>query len=357
MVGVLLLASCIDPGGQAGEYCRRDVDCAGELVCVARTCRPRPTASDAGPPRDVGTDAGRDTGPPPMDAGPMETANVRLAYLIPDGPEMRLCIASLVGGLEVATTGPLPAPPDDPVPFRGITPYIPFGVGAGIAYRMKVYRPEDVETGCPGDAVAPVIVADIPEGAVDADAYATVALIGLLGDHSFCGPTLDQPCDESREAQVLLIPDDPTVDDTETRIRFSMSQVNGAPSVDFCHDPDGAGGPAEAVELFENVAYGEFSDYLQTAPITSGELTLHAHVDPDTNCTMETRFANAIVPNTFDFLRGQVGEAGVNIAARMREGQSITFFLQGVADADEPFPPSDDAALLIPWIDQPPPAE
>ncbi len=304
-------------------------------------------------------DAGVDTGPMPMDSGPdtgpVATANVRLAYLIPDGPDMRLCISSLVGGVEAgAPTGPLPAPPDDPVPFRGITPYIPFALSAGVGYRMKVYQETDTEAGCPDASVEPVIVADIPEGAVDADAYATVALIGLLGDDNFCGPTFDQPCGETRDARVMLFEDDPAIDAENNHLRFHNSQVN-APPLDFCWDPDGSGGEMPPVELFENVDYGEVTPYLTTVAIERGLLTLHAHVAPDMDCVPEAQIAQFLVPNAFSFLAGQFGEAGVNIATTFKVGENVTLFMQGVGDPDEPFPPSSDAALLIPWRDQPPP--
>ena len=63
------VGGCVREGGAAGDYCRNDVECRGELICVASECRGRTTYQPDEPPEEDAATPEEDAATPEEDAG------------------------------------------------------------------------------------------------------------------------------------------------------------------------------------------------------------------------------------------------------------------------------------------------
>ncbi|HJL14055.1 MAG TPA: hypothetical protein RMH99_00295 [Sandaracinaceae bacterium LLY-WYZ-13_1] len=262
---------------------------------------------DAGPRPDAGLyDAGVDAG---LDAGPEPTFRVRLVHDVPgmtgteEAPGSAHVCAWLYNGERR-----VPLPPNfltrstGPIPFRGVSPYVPFAVVDPLAYRLGVYEPTDVAEGCPEDPLAsgapsPVLLEDLEADQVPADSVSSVVLTGLLEGTlgadggalpSVCDPTpdpapFDEACPGGLAARMIVVSDDPSEPaEGMAKLRFAQQIPNIAPvGFNLCYEPslapDPEGPPGTCIDtvpddtpstLFADVGYGEVTAYAERAPIT-----------------------------------------------------------------------------------------
>lgn len=229
---------------------------------------------DSGPvPEDGGGgDAGADAGPPP--------ANLRLAHLIPGGPDVHVCL-QFGSTWQLITRDSVTRAPQA-IPYKGVSPYIPVALPP-IPINVAVY-PSDVAglaTGtCPTATTEAIITQMINGGDFASGAFYTVAATGLPGVTT-----------SEQAPELNVIPDDlaPPATAGSTRLRFYNAVPNfpvTIPGVDLCFDPDGPGTAADPEELVENASFEEVNDYLEHTPIAAGLLTLHAYNAAAGNCNM-----------------------------------------------------------------------
>ena len=256
---------------------------------------------DVGPPIDTGVDAAIDAGPDPM-------FRVRVVHDVvgmegtDEAPGAAHLCAWLMNGERL-----VPVPPTfltestGPIPFRGVSPYVPFFVVDPLDYRIGVYEPAALAAGCPADpdaADAPRAVhlgriapGDVPDGSTSS-VLTTGLARGSLGAAegelpAICDPTpdpapFDAPCGDALEARLAVVRDDlrpPAAG--MAKLRVSNQIPNIAPlGFNVCYEaslvPDTAGPPGRCVDadgsdapavLFSNVRYGEVTEYVERAPI------------------------------------------------------------------------------------------
>jgi len=264
---------------------------------------------------DAGIDASTSTGPDAAlldsgvdadrpDAGPAPTFVARLANNIPGHAAVDVCMWMSVEGA-IVPPGVLLTAGDVVVPFRGVSSYIegnPFFIAYDVVdFRVALYPAEGFSGTCPADPSA----ADAPDAAVvgtilgadlEADGRYTILATGFdegtLGAAegelpSVCGATLDQPCDETTAARLLLVRDDLSEPaEGKARLRVSSQVPNAPAGFNVCYDPDLVPSPSEPgvcsepapaedpTLLFGNVAFGTVTDYAELDPIQpTGELS------------------------------------------------------------------------------------
>lgn len=222
------------------------------------------SGQDAG---DVEVDGGQDAGPP--DAGP-GNPRLRLAHLIPGAPAVHICLNPAVGAtasllITRDSTGAAAS-----VPYRGISSYVATLALAPIDLQVRVYAATDITgTDCPAPTATdptPLIDTTINGGDFVGGQFYTVAAVGLPSGTGATAPHL------------LVIDDDlsaPAAGMTNVRIVHAIPNL--PTSVDVCFDADGPGTGADPVELFDDVSFEDATDYLETMPITSGFVSVHAH--------------------------------------------------------------------------------
>ncbi len=312
---------------------------------------PADTGTDTATPPDMGTDTGpADTGPGDMgpDMAVASEAMVRLAHLVPDGGPVRMCIQATVGGAPAGPpSGPLPADPDPGIPFRGISTYLPFTVSAGISFEVSLY--EDSVTDCATPGADPVLVGDVVvgtgDGEIEAGGWYTAALIGFAEPPSICGAAMDAECPS---AEMRLFVDDGEVDAAMNKLRVLNAFPNSG-GIDVCFNDGSA-----TTEIFENISYGEASDYQLGPALTAGAFVMFVH-DPANDCG--TGGATAVgmleIPTPATVSGGF--PPGTVITDEYAVGQIVTLFGEGVLQ-----PPTDplpaNFGFFVPWVDLPPAA-
>ncbi|HJL23968.1 MAG TPA: DUF4397 domain-containing protein, partial [Polyangiaceae bacterium LLY-WYZ-15_(1-7)] len=290
------------------------------------------------------------------DAGPPAEAFIRVAHLSPNTPPVRVCIQATLMGTPIGDpTGPLPDPTtDDPIPFRGISGYIPFAAGDPVTYVIDVFADPDGETvtDCDGEAALQVeltVGEDIEPGM-----RYTAAAIGLLNatEQNNCGETFDAACPEALELSAALFEDAAEEMDGMVMVR-ALHAIPNAPGVDVCFDPDGSVGEMDPVELFENATFGTASDYyMQDSAIEAGSLRIFAHVSAEMDCPAGVEGAEvAELPIPTPEALTMAFPEGTPIAGTYDLGTVNTVFAEGLLGTEGATQP-----LFVPWIDLPPPS-
>jgi hypothetical protein len=324
------------------------------------------TEVDAG--RDAGgggTDSGppEDTGPPPEDTGvdggppPVPVAYVRVAHLSPNTLPVRLCLNLMLGDTMLgAPVGPLPT--DSAIPFRGISPYLPFDLNEGITYRVNVFEVD--EGGAVDCTDTPTLTVDVDTADLEADAFYTAGAIGFKPIDaegtmpSFCPNeemVFNQPCPPQLAARIALFEDDSALDAAASKIRV-LHAIPNAPAVDVCYDDDPED-ETPPVAIASNLAFGNASDYFESpAEIADGVLSVHAHV-PSMSCVPAATLAPLPVAGFLAELRSNDDFAPVlaYIPESFELNRIYTIFAQGQLPdfADE----NEVGVLFLPWQDQP----
>jgi hypothetical protein len=311
---------------------------------------------DSGPPQDTGPpeDTGVDGGPPPV-----PVAYVRVAHLSPNAQPVRLCLNLLLGDMMLGTpTGPLPT--DSAIPFRGISPYLPFDLNEGITYRVNVF--EIGEGGAVDCTDTPLLTVDVDTADLEPDAFYTAGAIGLkpidaegtlpsVCPNGEMPPTFTQPCPAPLTARIELFEDDSALDAAASKIRV-LHAIPNAPAVDVCYDDDPED-ETPPVAIASNLSFGNASDYFESpAEIADGVITVHAHV-PSMSCVPAATLAPLPVAGFLAALRANEDFAPVlaYIPESFELNRIYTIFAQGQLPefADE----SDTGVLFLPWQDQP----
>lgn len=314
-----------------------------------------------------GTDSGMvDSGPPPEDTGvdsgppPVPVAYVRVAHLSPNAQPVRLCLNLMLGDMMLGTpTGPLPT--DSAIPFRGISPYLPFDLNEGITYRVNVF--EIGEGGAVDCTDTPLLTVDVDTADLEGDAFYTAGAIGLKpidaeGTLPSVCPNGDMPpmfnveCPEALTARIELFEDDSDLDAAASKIRV-IHAIPNAPAVDVCYDDD-TEDETPPVAIASNLAFGSASDYFESpAEIADGVITVHAHV-PTMSCVPAATLAPLPLPDTLVAIRMNPAFATVvdYIPESFELNHIYTIFAQGLAPA--PIAMANPGGLLfLPWQDQP----
>jgi hypothetical protein len=322
-------------------------------------------SEDMGPEVDM-FEPEEDMGPEADMFVPPETVNVRIAHLIPDAPNVRVCIGP--PGFPAAVD-PLPSAEDlpDGVPFRAVGSYntLPIGdVEARVfaADAIDDLRDGDCTIGSMASDPEPLLTITVNATDLVSDAYYTVAAIGFRtpGDYQ-CpdpdgGPSDTIDCPDTRGMSLELY-EDSDVDAANALIRV-LHAIPNAPNVDICYDADGD--TEDPVELFENVTFGEASDYnMQDADLEGGSFRIFAHVAPGMDCPTGSGgafelFELEIPTNTSIQAAFGPDGAGLNIVTDSYDTGSVhTIFAEGIAGVAPPAPddPDNGFTAFVPIID------
>ena len=351
-------------------------------VCALGSCDP-----DGG--GDAGADSGRaDTAPfdsarpdtAVVDSGPPPGFAVRLSHDIPGmvGAPPAAGGETVVGGAHVCTwleNGGvlLPVPPQwltrsiGPLPFRGVSPYVPFPTIAPVDYLLGVYDAADLAGGCPvdpraGEAPPAAVLDTISPDAVPTGTRSTIILNGWLAGTfgaaeterpSLCGPTLSGPCGQA--AARTIVNDDPRMPPPSmARVRASNQIANVDPApFNVCYDatlvPMAAtptvcmdvnpGDLAEA--LFAAVGFGVTTDYVERAPLVptipamgvGGALYLVVETGATGCPPYEAGVHGGCLPIAAAFPEPPPAE---NIQPMLAEGHVSTLFINGSLGLSEP---------------------
>lgn len=302
------------------------------------------TPDDVGPPPDTGVDSG----PPPV-----PVAYVRVAHLSPDTSPfagVRVCLNLMLGETMLGEpVGPLPT--DRAIPFRGISPYLPFDLNEGITYRVNVFAVDaEGEVDC---AAEPALTVDVDTADLVGDGHYTAAAIGYSTEQSNCQPGFMTPCMEAQDARIEIFEDDSDLDAAASKIRV-LHAIPNAPPVDVCYDAD----PEDETPpdpIASNIAFGSASDYFESdAAITTGVISVHVHVT-GMSCvdSVATTLAQLPIPTAFQATAMAFPEeVRPNIPTTFELNRITTVFAEGIA----PMPPSmtnPTGVLFVPWQDQP----
>ena len=327
-----------------------------------------PLDIDAGPEEDAGPED-IDAGPP--DAGPPAMVNVRLAHLMPNQGAIRLCIDTIVGGMTLRTDL-LPTTMQYPmgIPLRGVSAYINT-FPPGLDYTINVYDAAEIDAWnmatmgderCPNSmdkgAPEPVLTTMIaPTDLVAGNDY-TIAFVGFLQDEDMtpadnCGmpPTFEGvECPAALNAKMMIIEDDNTAPMMDmVRIRL-LQGVPDLPPLDVCYDADGPGGAAPEL-LFDNVEFvggGMTPPYVERAPITGGTFTFHLN-NPMVmeNCSPLTALSAMPTPVPWP---GTCLMTSPGTTSTFDANDVVTLF--GSGNAGGPPPPAGNGAAFVPFVDR-----
>jgi len=311
------------------------------------------------PPVDMGP--GVDMFEPPVDMGPEEdgfvptpTVNVRIAHLVPDAPNVRLCIGP-PGLTPAVPPQPSATALPDGVPFRAVGGYISLPIGD---YQARVFDAAVIDGTGAGDCTItddPLLTINVDSGDLVDGAYYTVAAIGFVTPADFQCPTgapgVTEDCGDASAAR-LQIYEDSDVDADNALIRV-LHAIPNAPNVDICYDPDTSAGDMDPVELFENVAFGTATDYnMQDADLTTGSFRIYAHNPAIGDCNDLAAAAELPIPTPDAIVAGFGPDgAGLPVVTDSYDTGSVhTIFAEGVFGVD---PPDDGFAAFVPLIDLP----
>lgn len=289
---------------------------------------------------------------------PPAAVNVRIAHLVPDAPNVRLCIGP--EGFR-GPAPPVPSSDDLPtgVPFRAVGGYIQLPIEGVDTYEARVFDVDTIDTA--GDCSLtddPLLTINVDTSTLTADAYYTVAAIGFVAPADFdCpGPTpgTTQACGDSQAAR-LQVYDDSDIDGDNALIRV-LHAIPDAPNVDICYDADGSEGTEEdPVEIFENVEFGAATDYnVQAAGLSAGSFRIFAHVAPGMDCPTALPGAELFeltIPTNAE-IQAAFGSGGAGLPIVTDEyavGSVHTIFAEGSASSAEPA----EAMAIVPIIDLP----
>lgn len=198
---------------------------------------------------------------------------VRFAHMVPDGPNLRLCL-----GLPGFPTPfpPLPSQEESPsgVAFREVAEYRDFPTTGFMDIEIRAF--DAAVFGASGDCttgatpLARLVVRDV--SSLRGSHY-TIAAIGLAEPFAASCPGDDGPeaCGAAEQVRLTFI-EDSAADPASTRVRLIHAVPNLRASIGVCHDPDGSGGGAAPVELIAPIALGEASTYASRGSLTSGSL-------------------------------------------------------------------------------------
>lgn len=325
-------------------------------------------------PTDAGTDSGTDSAMPDagMDAGPPPTPEVfvRIAHLSPNGSPVRVCTDAIIGGEPIGVPGgPLPPAADPAIPFRGVSPYVPFPLPAGVeGYRVLIFaETEGPVTSCTG---APTLSANVMLGEdIEAEGYYTVAAIGFVDERpDVCGAELDGPCPESLDADLVVFEDDTELDAEASKIRVihAIPNIPAQFGVQICFDPDTAEGEMEPVLLFDRLNFGEATEYFASdAAITAGSLRIFSALPegmdaPDCQTVVvgemvvRAPLQELFIPATFSAVKMGLemgaGREIDQIVTSFALNRITTIFAQGLLGTA---PTSPQTAAFVPWQDLP----
>lgn len=356
-----------------------------------------------------GTDAGLDSGLfTPFDAGPPafpdastdsglpELFTIRLAHQIPGmtGTEASIGSAHVCAWLYNGDAR-VPVPPQfltqatGPIPFRGVSPYLPFRTIDPLDYLIAAYEPADLSAGCPSapdaaGAPTPVVTgrvaaADAPTGSV-VTALLTGLAPGTLGAPAgelpmICDPTpdptpFDAACSAALAGRMIVVRDDLTPPASgRARVRVSNQLANIAPlGFNVCYEaslaPDTSMPPGACVDtdpndvpemLFANVTYGTVTEYIERAPITPTVPTMGfggaLYLVPETGASGCPPFSLIPGGRCLPVLAAfPEAPPSPNIQPQLEEGEIATIFITGALGLS-----GDDAAafgsLFFMWQD------
>ena len=186
--------------------------------------------------------------------GGAANANVRVAHLSPDAPNVDFCVSA--DGTTFA--GPIMKSlgDTDGLAYTEVTTYLPLAVGTYTA-RLVAPNAADCTTSLAG-------LPDVTGLALAADGSYTVAAIGML-----------TPVGEDQAFEVLAYGDDSTVDAGKAKLRFIHASPD-TPNVDV-----GLGSGNAFTAVFSNVAYSDAGmvagmPYLQTDPLADVTVSARA---------------------------------------------------------------------------------
>lgn len=267
----------------------------------------------------AGHDAGalRDAPPAPFDAGPpnpdvgmvgIGTTYVRMVNLIPAGPNLTVCLATIPG----TGIAPTPAhiigqpdpsiPSDGTLPYPGVSPYLPAPIYdvPGFGYELRLYNRADLPFSslarCPdvGQSPAPVITARIMAADVMVDHHYSLTIIGVL-------PGTPVTCPGNcPEVQTRMFEDSLTPPaGNSVRVRLFQGVPNLPGPIHVCFDLDysaGGDGPIPPSRSLppaadtDGLAFGEVTPYIPIPPVTTvGAFYTHLNVAGVPDCDPSTR--------------------------------------------------------------------
>lgn len=322
------------------------------------------------PPVDMGPEVDMfeeedDMGPEADMFVPTPTVNVRIAHLVPDAPNVRLCIGP-PGLTPAVPPQPSATALPDGVPFRAVGGYISLPIGD---YQARVFDADVIDGTGAGDCTItedPLLTINVDSGDLVDGAYYTVAAIGFVTPADFQCPTaapgVTTPCGDGSAAR-LTIYEDSDVDSANALIRV-LHAIPNAPAVDVCYDADGSAGDAEdPVEILENVSFGTATEYnMQAANLTGGSFRIYVHVMPGVDCPTSAAVGGAFDPEIFELtiptnaaIVAGFGPDGAGlpvVEASYDVGSVYTIFAEGVSGVDAP---DDGFAAFVPLVDLPAP--
>jgi len=298
---------------------------------------------------------------------PPATVNVRIAHLIPDTANVRVCLGPPGSP---AAVDPLPSVDEveDGVPFRAVGGYRTLPVGD---YEARVFAADVIDGVRDGDCSIgsmdsdpdPLLTITVNETDLEADAFYTVAAIGFEDPTDFECPTAVtgtlEDCGEDERAR-LEIYEDSDVDASNALIRV-LHAIPNAPSVDVCFDADGDLTTTEDLtEVFENVAFGTASEYFMSPdalvdPNADDELDpsfrIYAHQGVDADCVADAEIFALEIPTNAQIQAAFGAEgAGLNIVTdEYAVGSVHTIFAGGDFNSTD----AADSPAFVPIVDLP----
>ncbi|MAQ14428.1 MAG: hypothetical protein CMN30_06490 [Sandaracinus sp.] len=299
-----------------------------------------------------------DMGEEPMEDGgieedafvePDDAVYVRVAHLIPDAPNVRLCI----GPPGLATPlPPLPSQAEQPdgIPFRAVGEYITLPIEGVTAYEARIF---DVDTIGDGDCSLtddPLLSVEVVTSTLTPFAHYTVAAIGFVQPGDFTCLATASACGDDKAARVAIYPDaEADTASAQTRVLHS---IPNAPNVDVCYDPDGSEGDMDPVEIIDDLAFGDASDYhVTTEAIAAGSFRIFVH-NPIADCTATPvlpELYELTVPTPAAVVAGFEPSFGDRLVqTEYAVGSVHTIVAEGVAGVNAPDP---GFAAFVPLVD------
>ncbi|MCC7536825.1 MAG: hypothetical protein IT379_11455 [Deltaproteobacteria bacterium] len=354
-IGALSLAACGDDDDTPAD--------TGPVDMGRTDMGPRdmgPPDEDMGADEDMGTE--EDAGPPDM--GPPPAAiNVRVAHLVANGPNIKVCMS--VGAPDSGMFADIPMEltsalgRSDGLPYRGIAYYNGALFEAGRDYQLRLFASDTLtSTTCPATAADDGSLYTLVlrargdgSGDINTGSYYTLAATGLAADPAtgmlpnVCGLLLNGPCMAGTDRTMgqvsfdvqLFVDTDPNEVDPDNVLVSVMGGSPNAPPIKICFDPDGPGDMAPVSLGLEAVRFGAVTAFAEVPmDVSAGTLAIFpmigADMDPS-SCTTLAPTGPRYVPLPLPVPAAT--EAMLErIDCTFTRGNRYTIFTAGIADND-----------------------